>query len=146
MSIMIKTIASSQCLEIRSLVLRNGLETAKCKIPGDDLESSFHLGAFFNDKLVGISCFVLENDPELGPTKMYRLRGMASLPEAKGKGAGRALLNEAVVRASKLEASHIWCNARELAFGFYEKLNFEYYSEMFDIEGIGPHKKMFRKI
>ena len=89
---------------------------------------------------------MLENDPELGPTKMYRLRGMASLPEAKGKGAGRALLNEAVVRASKLEASHIWCNARELAFGFYEKLNFEYYSEMFDIEGIGPHKKMFRKI
>lgn len=72
----------------------------------------------------------------------WRIRGMASLPEIQGLGHGRRLVEVACERSWAAERAPIWCNARESAFGFYEKLGFVIEGEIFEIEGIGPHAVM----
>ena len=40
----------------------------------------------------------------------------------------------------------VWCNARTSAKGFYETMDFESLGDTFEIEGVGPHILMSRKI
>lgn len=143
---LIKPIEAKDCLKIRSLVLRDRLEPSLCKVPGDEDPTTFHLGAFKQSKLIGIASFLKEECNELEESNSYRLRGMASLQDYQGQGVGRKLIEAAIEQLKTKKTSLLWCNAREIAFPFYENLGFEYYSDFFDIEGIGPHKKMFRKI
>lgn len=141
-TILIKQITAEETITIRHEILRPHGPREDCYYPSDELEDSFHLGVFWGEELVGIASFMVENDPELGNTKMFRLRGMATTPAARGIGAGKLLIIKASDICKEQQATHIWCNAREIAFGFYENLRFKFYSDMFDIPGIGPHKKM----
>ena len=142
---MIKEITREQVLPLRSKVLRNGLDLEKCVFPTDDRAGIFHLGRFVNDQLISIATFFPEDYPEKGEAG-FRLRGMATDPDFAGKGYGADLINFAVKRLTSANASYIWCNARKIAVGFYEKLGFEIISDEFDIPGIGPHFDMLKKM
>jgi ribosomal protein S18 acetylase RimI-like enzyme len=37
----------------------------------------------------------------------------------------------------------LWCDAREVALGFYEQLGFERIDEWYDIPNIGKHQFMY---
>jgi ribosomal protein S18 acetylase RimI-like enzyme len=67
---------------------------------------------------------------------------MATLPEVRGSGAGRALVERACAEAEQRGATFLWFDARRVAFGFYERLGFYYLSEAFDIAPIGEHRVM----
>ena len=71
---------------------------------------------------------------------------MATHPDHAGKGQGAAIINFAVNELSSQNASYIWCNARKIAIGFYEKLGFSIISAEFDIPGIGPHVNMIKHL
>ena len=75
--------------------------------------------------------------------KQYRLRAMASLPEVRGSGAGKMIVQEALrlVEAKGMEV--LWCDARKVALGFYEKLGFERIDEWYEVPKIGPHQFMY---
>ncbi|HZK81548.1 MAG TPA: GNAT family N-acetyltransferase [Humisphaera sp.] len=94
---------------------------------------------------VGCATFHL-NQWEGSPA--WQLRGMATSPEYRGKGLGRAMLALADndLLADPLIPRMLWCNARVPAVGFYETLGWTVVSHEFEIPTAGPHVRMVRKI
>lgn len=136
---LIRYIQPEDTLRLRSLVLRKGRPLAECVFPND--AEGFHLGVFIDDSLMSIATFYQENYKDLG-SGGYRLRGMATHPDAEHRGLGRALIYFAIDELLAMNASYIWCNARSSAIGFYEKLGFQFCSEEFEIPGVGMHFNM----
>ncbi len=142
---MIKFITSKDTLPIRSAVLRDNLNNQLCHFEGDEKEGSFHLGYYDNEFLVCIATFYPQNRKDFTGTG-YQLRGMATLPNHQGKGIGNQILNFAIIYLRGQKASYLWCNARKTAYHFYQGIGFEFISEEFEIENIGPHRTMYLKI
>ena len=59
--ILIKTITSNEVYTVRHPVLRKGKPIDSCKFVGDNLDSTFHLGAFKDTKLVGVLTILKKN-------------------------------------------------------------------------------------
>lgn len=132
-----------------------------CVIDIDHAPHAVHLGAFvpaeaatpwgidvpgMMGKLVGV-CSLFDQHCQRVEVPWsegmdMRLRVMGTLPEVRGGGAGAALIHKAAQETLALGREVLWCDAREVAFGFYERLGFDYLNEMFDIPDIGPHRTM----
>ena len=120
---------------LRQAVLRpndSHEELATHETPG-----AFAVGAFDEADLIAVG-FVA---PEGGPGA-WRIRGMATKPEARGLGAGRAVLDALTAYAVEQGATRIWCNARTPARRFYEQGGFTVASDEFELPEIGPHYVM----
>jgi len=99
------------------------------------------VGAFAGDELIAVG-FVC---PDGGPGE-WRVRGMATAPEYRGRGAGAAILEQLVDHARAQGATRVWCNARTPALALYERAGFRRESDEFEIPGIGPHFVMARRV
>jgi GNAT superfamily N-acetyltransferase len=99
------------------------------------------VGAFDGDELIAVG-FVC---PDGGPGE-WRVRGMATVPEHRGRGVGAAILAALVEHARAQGATRVWCNARTPALSLYARAGFEPESDEFDIPGIGPHVVMARAL
>ncbi|WP_372653772.1 GNAT family N-acetyltransferase [Halobacteriovorax sp.] len=139
-------INASDTYHIRNLVLRPGRPVEDCHFEHDDDEQTFHLGAFIDSQLVSVASFYFEKNPKLVEEYQYRLRGMATLPEHRGKGLSSSLLRTAFPIIEQNFCQLLWCNARSTAQGFYQKVGFERTGEEFDVPTIGPHYLMFKTI
>ena len=117
-----------------------------CVFQGDNDELTFHLGAFVDKKLVSVASFYFEKNDRFSDPYQYRLRGMATLPEHQGQGLSWALLRTAFPVIKQNQCTLLWCNAREKAMGFYEKVGFTPSGEFFSIPHIGKHILMSIKI
>lgn len=117
-----------------------------CIFRGDTDEMTFHLGAFVDKKLVSVASFYFENSPKFQDQYQYRLRGMATLPEYQGQGLSSALLKTAFPVIKQNQCTLLWCNAREKAIGYYEKVGFVPHGELFSVPQIGKHILMSIKI
>tara|TARA_R110002072_G_scaffold276051_1_gene437423 strand:- start:164639 stop:165022 length:384 start_codon:yes stop_codon:yes gene_type:complete len=127
-------------------MLRPGLPIESCHFDGDDDEQTFHLGAFVENKLVSVASFFFEKNPTFEDPYQYRLRGMATLPDYQKQGLSRELLKMAFPIVKQNMCSLLWCNAREVATGFYQTVGFEKIDNQFEIEGIGPHFLMYKRV
>ncbi|MHB8235006.1 MAG: GNAT family N-acetyltransferase, partial [Solirubrobacteraceae bacterium] len=67
-------------------------------------------------------------------------------PDARGRGAGAAVLDELLRHAADRGASRVWCNARTPARRFYERAGFHVSSPVFEVPQIGPHVVMERSL
>ncbi|MGB3776426.1 MAG: GNAT family N-acetyltransferase, partial [Leeuwenhoekiella sp.] len=76
----------------------------------------------------------------------YRLRGMAVLPAYRGKDYGKKLIAEGEKILRERGVAVLWFNAREIAVGFYEKLDFKIVGESFEIPTVGSHYVMYKKL
>ncbi len=74
----------------------------------------------------------------------WRVRGMATRPDVRGRGLGRLVLDALEAAAREGGAARLWCNARTPAVGFYERAGWRVEGEEFEIAGIGPHFVMSR--
>lgn len=144
--ITIKKITAQDCYKIRQSVLWQHKKLEDCGIDIDKSEGAFHLGAFINDKLLSIASFFVQENTKLPNKPQYRLRAMASLPQAQNKGCGRALLSYASKELKERGQSFLWCDAREVATGFYEKLGFQKLGSPYEISIIGVHYLMVKLI
>ena len=117
-----------------------------CIFQGDNDELTFHLGAFVDKKLVSVASFYFESHKSFEDPYQYRLRGMATLPEYQGQGLSSALLRTAFPVIKQNQCTLLWCNAREKAMGFYERVGFKPNGEFFSIPNIGKHVLMSIKI
>lgn len=142
--ITIKNISAEETYKIRLEILRNGMDLP-VEFSGDFDKDTFHLGVFENDSLKGISSF-LKNSNILFDTTQYQLRGMATLPEVRGKGYGKQLLLQAFDILKEKKINILWCNAREVALDFYLKLGFEQKGNPFDIPEVGEHYCLYKQI
>jgi GNAT superfamily N-acetyltransferase len=133
-------------IPLRLRVLRPGGTEADCHFPSDDVPGAFHVGTFHEEQCVAVGSFSAEAHADLPAQRPYRLRGMASAPEVRGRGAGRVLLDHAVELLGQRGCDVLWCNARVAAIPFYERMGFIGMGPLFDIPGIGPHQMMHRPI
>ena len=114
---------------------------------GDEDAATFHLAARTPDcRIVGVVRFSPAPCPCMGtgPTARapWQLRGMATDPEVRGSGAGRALLADGLARVAARGGDLVWCDVRTAAVGFYERMGLAVVSEAYDKPGIGPHLGM----
>ncbi|MBL4591408.1 MAG: GNAT family N-acetyltransferase, partial [Phycisphaerales bacterium] len=125
-------------------VLRPNFSVDQLVFLGDEQEDTFHVGTLIGDEVAGI--MTVMRDPQPGEPgeagEAWRTRGMATAPEHRGSGLGRAMIDFGCSLAWKKSRRPIWCNAREVAFGFYEKFGFVKVGGLFDIEDIGVHSVM----
>lgn len=141
-----RRITAAETWPLRQSVLRPGRPLAAAQFPGDDLSSTNHFSAYQNDELVGIASLFLAEMPEHPGVTAWQLRGMATAPEVRGAGFGRALVAACVAFAFASGKKLIWCNARLSALGFYRKLGWEILGEEFDVPDVGPHFHMWRRL
>ena len=135
-------------ISLRHKVLRPGLPIETADFEGDGDQDTRHFAVFEPYGLDPLSCasFYLnsfENE------KAWQLRGMATEKFCRGKGLGRLLLesSEKMLRAEfEFGVQLLWCNARIEAVPFYEKMGWQCVSDIFEIEGVGPHRKMVKRL
>ena len=142
----VKQIEAKDTYYIRQEVLRPGLPIETTHFDGDNDENTFHLGAYLDGKLSSVASFYLKNHPDIKEEWQFQLRGMATMADSQGKGLSSALLRTAFPMVKRNHVDTVWCNARKNAVGFYEKVGFEIISEEFEIEGVGPHFLMIKKL
>ncbi|HEV3284924.1 MAG TPA: GNAT family N-acetyltransferase [Solirubrobacteraceae bacterium] len=103
----------------------------------DERPGVFAAGAFDGEELVAVGLVAPDGEPGA-----WRVRGMVTVPEARGRGFGTAVLRALVEHASGQGANLIWCNARTPARAFYEQAGLRVVSDEFELPQIGPHLKM----
>jgi len=94
-------------------------------------------GAFEDGELIAVGLVGPEGEPG-----DWRIRGMATRPDARGRGAGTKVLHALVHHAVDHGATRLWCNARTPALSLYERAGFRATSEEFETPRIGPHYRM----
>ncbi|MFZ6052704.1 GNAT family N-acetyltransferase [Halocola ammonii] len=145
--IAVREIAAEETHPLRHTVLWPHLNsTEECFIDVDQQKGAFHLGAFYNNSIVSIGSFFPEKNTELPGETHYRLRAMATDPEVRGMGAGRALIEKAEEKLKEMSVDLLWCDARKVALDFYTKLGFKIKGDWYDKPNIGPHKLMYKRI
>jgi GNAT superfamily N-acetyltransferase len=140
-----RRISADETIPIRWAVLRPGFPRETAVFGGDEDPTTLHLGVFYDGVLSGVASIYLADVPDapLGG-EARQLRGMATIPEVRGLGCGRALL-DACVNAARSDGSRwLWCNARTSAEKFYANLGWETFTGEFDIPTVGPHVRMRR--
>jgi len=128
-------------IPIRHQVLRKGRPIETASFIEDQLESTLHFGIYTEQNKI-ICCLTITPNIYKG-IEAWQLRGMATHHDAQGKGIGSQLVKQSIEFVQHKENKALmWCNARESAVRFYEKLGWVIDSKRFDIEPIGPHFKM----
>ena len=133
--------------ELRRAVLRPNLALTDA-LPGDDVTGAVHVAALDDDGTVTCTCFVFADPcPWLPDRPAWHLRQMATLPERRGQGLGRAVVDAAAEYARAHGADVLWCNARQTAAGFYLNLGFAQHGGVFtDAQHVIPHVRMWREL
>ena len=122
--------------DLRRRVLRSGTPTSDVRMAGDEVPGTYHLGVDDDGELVAVATFVPTGDA-------VQLRGMAVAPERQGTGVGRVLLAAAVDRLRAAGVGTLWCNARDVAIPFYERLGWRVTGDGFIDQATAiPHHRM----
>lgn len=140
----VKIIDAHLTYDLRHRVLRPNQDLTACHYPLDFELSSLHVGAYSGTKLISVASYFKENHPDLMAPVQYRLRGMATDPEFRNRGAGSALIRFSEDFLILNKVSLWWCNARISAATYYEKHGLSQLGETFDLPPIGPHKVMVK--
>lgn len=140
----VTTITPEETRPLRHKVLWPHIDLVEqCVIDIDHREDAIHLGAWDAHRLVGICSLFEMATPKLSDRKQYRLRAMATDPEVRGSGAGAAIVEYALDLISAKGYDVLWCDARKVALGFYERMGFDRIDEWYEVRNIGPHQLMF---
>ncbi len=142
----IKIIDASETYGVRQPVLRDGKPIETCMFDGDNLQTTFHLGLYKTNELVGICSFFKNNHPLIANASQYQLRGMAILDAYQGLGLGTLILSHGETLLKQQGVPIIWCNARVKATEFYNKMRYKIIGEPFDIKDIGLHYCMYKPL
>jgi len=133
----VRPVPLEQTRALRQAVLRPYMTVEE--MAGHEPAGSFAAGAVEGDELVAVGLVGREGDPGA-----WRVRGMATAPDARGRGAGTAVLDALVRHAADEGATSVWCNARTRAIPLYERARFNVVSDVFEPPDIGPHVRMER--
>ncbi|MCW2926472.1 MAG: acetyltransferase, family [Thermoleophilia bacterium] len=142
---------------LRMQILRPGRPESECEFPGDDDPETFHAGAFLAGELVAVASMYREARPVDAPGGVapggdheagtaWRLRGMATSPQVRRRGAGARALEACEDHARARGGTLAWCNARTPAIAFYEAQGWTRFGEEFEIPTAGPHFVMEKRL
>ncbi len=140
---------------LRTAVLRPAFPPGRLEVyDRDETPGTVHVAALVGGAVAGIATAFPEPPPAslrgeipeaaYALAASWQLRGMATSAEARGTGAGAAALADVLVAAREAGATHVWCNAREGAAGFYTRHGWNAAGPWFEVRLIGPHVVMWR--
>jgi len=141
----VRIITAEETWPVRHPVLRKGRPLEDVYMEADEKESTFHLGIFFKEIIVGVASFMEDDHPSFKGTQS-RLRGMAVLPEFRKRGLAAAMLIRAEELLRERDRSILWFNARLVALNFYKEMGYETVGTEFDIPLVGPHFVMKKEL
>lgn len=153
----VERISARQTHPLRMQVLRPGYPEDAALFPGDDDPDTLHVGALLDDQVVAIASLYRESRPADAPGTSeraedhdagttWRLRGMATEPALRRRGAGAAALRACERHAAEQGGTLLWCNARTEAVPFYQVNGWALLGEEFDIPTVGPHFVMEKRL
>ena len=128
-----------QMVKLRDDILRKPLGLAFTEEELEKEKENLLISAYEEDKLMGC-CMLVEEDKQV-----VRLRQMAVVNEAQGKGIGKALMLFAENLARDRGYKTITMHARKNAVGFYGKMGYQVTGEEFEELTI-PHYLMEKKL
>lgn len=131
----IRPVALAQTRALRQALLRPHETLAQ--LAAHEPADAFAVGAFDGDALVAVGYVARDGGPG-----DWRIRGMATAADARGRGAGTAVLDALLRHAAAEGAGRIWCNARTPARSLYERAGLRVVSDEFELPMIGPHLVM----
>lgn len=119
-----------------------------CEYAEDDLDDTYHFALLDEEGAWAVVTYVRRPCAQRPGEQAYQLRGMAVALDAQRQGCGTRLVEASLIRLAAAEpgARWVWCNARLSAVEFYERMGFEGFGDVFEIEGIGPHLRMMREM
>lgn len=126
----------ARVVDLRRAVLRPHQEPEASVYPTDGDAGAVHWLLLEDGRPVGCASVYREL---LNPQHGLRFRGMAVLPEWRGTGLGRRLL-DVLQEHARAERTGLWCNARVTAGSFYEAMGLRGHGEVFDLPPLGPHR------
>ena len=123
----IRKISADDTLQLRRDVLypNESLDAVKVDHDADGL----HFGVFDQGQLVTVVSLFLGRDTA-------QFRKLATAPAAQGKGFGKAILAYLVDICKKEKIKLLWCNARDTAVTFYDRLGYTTKGDYFVKGGI----------
>jgi GNAT superfamily N-acetyltransferase len=140
-------------LALRQAVLRPDQTLDQMALPGDDDPATAAYAAVdAGGEVQSVARVTLEAPPfpsaEMAApgTRAWRLRGMATRPEARGQRIGSAVLQACIDYVSSQGGGLLWCNARVPAVGLYRRGGFATYGKEWVDPVIGPHIVMWRLV
>jgi GNAT superfamily N-acetyltransferase len=141
----VRQIPTEATYDLRGRVLRPSRPLADCQYPKDP--EAVHFGV---EDEAGCIVSLMTAHPDPYPLvereNPWRIRGMATEPALQGTGLGSRVLLALLEWGVGEGIPFFWCNAREKAIPFYERHGFTVESELFEIDGIGPHRVMKREL
>lgn len=141
---LIKFIRSDETYSLRHDVLRPHKPLSDVMYDTDELEGTFHVGVYIESELISVASFNKEHLAGVDGEKHYRLRAMATLPEYRKLGLGRAIVELGEEKLQEESADILWCKARTEVEEYYEKLGFKPLGDVFDYPTLGPHIVMVK--
>lgn len=142
----IKPISALETIMVRHAVLRQGKPIETCAMDGDNLDSTYHFGLFYKNKLVATATFMEEKSAHFKEKLQFRLRGMGVLEDYQGLHIGKYLLNHSITFLKEKNIKRLWFNARIIAVNFYKNNGFKIIGPIFNIPNVGDHYLMHKKI
>lgn len=140
----VKEITAEDTYEIRRKTFPWNQTSDTYKYESDHFRESFHLGAFLDGELISIASFLKENNAAFAEMNQYRLHGMATIEEYRGRKYGRKLLDFGEKMLKKRRARLLWCYAKSPVSNYYTAFGLREHGEAFVIDLIGPHKVMYK--
>ncbi|HWV66746.1 1-(5-phosphoribosyl)-5-[(5-phosphoribosylamino)methylideneamino]imidazole-4-carboxamide isomerase [Chitinophaga sp.] len=123
----IRKISADDTLQLRRDVLYPNESLQAVKVDHD--EDGLHFGVFDQGQLVTVVSLFPGNGTA-------QFRKLATAPAAQGKGFGKAILAHLVDICKKENIKLLWCNARDTAVTFYDRLGYTKKGDYFVKGGI----------
>ena len=144
---------------LRHAVLRPRQAEDQSAYPADDDPDSAHVAARITGhatdgvtatppaEVVSVGT-VLREPPPWEPERAdgWRVRGMATRPDARRRGLGGHVLDALLDHVAGCGGGLVWCNARVPAQQLYGRAGFVIRGAVFELPGIGPHHLMWRTV
>ena len=142
----IKIVKSNKLLNLRSKILRNNMNPSKCIFRGDDNKTSFHIGAYIDGILVGGVSIIKNKCSYKDFPNCYQLRGLFVDFNHQKKGIGKMIIEKVESLLKNKKVSYLWMNARVKALDFYLKLNYTNSEITYNMNEIGLHYMLYKKL
>ncbi len=139
-------VAPDRVTALRAAVLRPGLSAETAIFAGDDEPDTLHVAILRGGEAVSVASVIRERTDRVQAVPQWRIRGMATLPELRGRGMGTVLLGALEQHARAHGGEVLWCFARPAARPLYERAGLAVEGEPFELPPIGPHVLMTKAL
>lgn len=124
-------------------MLRPGWPPDRPTYEAEDSPQTVHFAALDErGEVLAVGSVMPEAHPRAPRPGDWRVRGMATQEDARGRGLGAAILARCEQRARAGGGRRLWCNARVGARSLYERAGMRAEGDVFELPEIGPHLLM----